>query len=110
MIHITFSIYPYLLGRKYKNLFIIFLPVGMLIHSFHNFVIMYIWDNKWVTFTMVTALLLPIIFMERKNFYKILERFAFNTLKSPKKANRNIILLFVLLYCYIFLCVWLRFL
>ena len=108
--HITYSIYPYILGRRYKNMFIIFLPVAMLLHSVHNFVIGNMWDNKWVTFTMVTALLLPIIVMERKNFYKIVERLFFDKFKNPKKANFVLSILFIFLYIYIFLCVWLRFL
>ena len=61
MVHITYSIYPYLLGRRYNNLFFLFLPIGMLLHSFHNLIIENVWDNKWVTFIMVTSLLLPII-------------------------------------------------
>ena len=90
-------------------MFILFLPIGMLLHSVHYFIIGHIWNNKWVTFTMVTALLLPIIFMERKNLYKIYERVAFTKLKDLKRANRIIIVLFAVLYCYIILCVWLRF-
>ena len=109
IVHITYSIYPYMFGRKYNNWFFLFLPIGMILHSVHNFVIENILDNKWVTFTMVTAFLLPIIFVERKNLFKIIERFIFNEFKDPKKTNRIIIVLFTILYCYIFLCVWLRF-
>ena len=110
LIHITFSIYPYLLGRRYNNWFILFLPIGMILHSVHNFIIRNIWDNKWVTFTMVTILLLPIIVMERKNFYKIIERLFFDKLVRPKRVNLILSILFILLYVYIVLCVWLRFL
>ncbi|KYK22896.1 hypothetical protein AYK24_08240 [Thermoplasmatales archaeon SG8-52-4] len=109
MVHITYSIYPFIFGRKYKNWFFLFLPIGMILHSVHNFVIENVIDNKWVTFVIVTAFLLPIIFMERKNLYKIIERFIFTNFKEPKKINRIIIILFALLYFYIFLCVWLRF-
>ena len=108
--HITYSIYPYMLGRKYNNMFILFLPIGMLLHSVHNFVIDNIWNNKWVTFAMVTSLLLPIIFMERKNLYKIVERLSFSKFEDPQKANFKLCLLFVLLYIYIFISVWLGFL
>jgi len=110
MIHITFSIYPFLLGRKYNNWFILFLPIGMLLHAVHNFIIGHIWDNKWVTVTMVTFLLLPIIVMERKNFYKIFERLVFEKSVRTKRVNLILSILFILLYVYIVLCVWLRFL
>jgi hypothetical protein len=110
LIHITFSIYPYLLGRRYNNWFILFLPIGMVLHSVHNYIIGNIWDNKWVTLIMITFLLLPIIVLERKNFYKIIERLFFNKLDRPKRANFILSILFVLLYVYIVLCVWLRFL
>ena len=109
MAHITYSIYPFMLGRRYNNWFILFLPLGMLLHSVHNFVIENVLDNKWVTFTMVSAFLLPIIFVERKNLFKIIERFLFIKFKNSKKANRIIISLFTILYLCIFLCVWLRF-
>ena len=108
--HITYSIYPYLLGRRYNNMFVLFLPIGMLLHSVHNFVIDNIWDNKWVTFTMVTALLLPIIFMERTKLYNIVERLLFINFDTPQKTNLVLYLLFISLYIYIFLSVWLRFL
>ena len=109
MVHITYSIYPFMFGRRYNNWFFLFLPIGMLLHSVHNFVIENVLDNKWVTLTMVTAFLLPIIFVERKNLYKIIERFLFIKFKNSKKANRIIISLFAILYLCIFLCVWLRF-
>jgi RsiW-degrading membrane proteinase PrsW (M82 family) len=109
MAHITYSIYPYILGRRYNNWFILFLPIGMLLHSVHNFVIDNILDNKWVTFTMVTAFLLPIIGMENKNLYKIIERLLFLSFKNSKRSNRIIIGVFAILYLGIFLCVWLSF-
>jgi hypothetical protein len=109
MVHITYSIYPFMFGRRYNNWFFLFLPIGMLLHSVHNFVIENVLDNKWVTFTMVTAFLLPIFFVERKNLYKIIERFLFIKFKNSKKVNRIITSLFTILYLCIFLCVWLRF-
>jgi hypothetical protein len=109
MVHITYSIYPYIFGRRYNNWFFLFLPIGMLLHSVHNFAIENVLDNKWVTFTMVTAFLLPIILVERKNLYRIIERFLFINFKDPKTANRIILVLFALLYCYVLMCVWLRF-
>lgn len=109
MVHITYSIYPFIFGRRYNNWFFLFLPIGMLLHSVHNFVIENVLDNKWVTFTIVTAFLLPIIFAERKNLYKIIERFLFIKFKDPKIANLITLVLFALLYCYVLLCVWLRF-
>ena len=110
LIHITFSIYPFILGRKYGNLFFLFLPIAMVLHSVHNFIIGNVWDNKWVTLTMVTFLLLPIIIMERSHFYKIIERLLFIKFAKPKRVNFILSISFGLLYLYIVLCVWLRFL
>ena len=108
-IHMTFSIYPYILGRKYHNQFLLFLPLGMLLHSVHNFIIDFIWDNKWVTFMMITILFLPIVFFERKNFYLIMERAVFEKIANPGRSNLILSILFISLYVFIFLCVWLRF-
>lgn len=55
--HITYSIYPLILGRKYNNWFVCFLPIAILLHAVHNFMIEVVRDNKWVTFTMVTIFL-----------------------------------------------------
>ena len=109
LIHITFSIYPFILGRRYGNCFFLFLPIGIVFHSVHNFIIGNIWDNKWVTLTMVTFLLLPIIIIERSHFYKIIERLLFIKFNNPKRANLILSISFGLLYLYIVLCVWLRF-
>jgi hypothetical protein len=110
MIHITFAIYPYILGRRYGNMFFLFLPIAMVLHSVHNFIIGNIWDNKWVTLTMVTFLLLPIIIIERTKFYRIVERLFFIKFNKPKRVNLILSISFGLLYLYIVLCVWLRFL
>jgi len=109
LIHVTYSIYPYILGRKYNNWFFLFLPIGMLLHSVHNFIITNVLDDKWVTFTMVTFLLLPIVFLERKKFYKIIERIFFDKFKNPKKANLLLSIFFILFFIYIVLCIILRF-
>jgi hypothetical protein len=109
LIHVTYSIYPYILGRKYNNCFFLFLPIGMLLHSIHNFIITNVLDDKWVTFTMVTFLLLPIVVLERKKFYKIIERIFFDKIKNSKKANLILSIIFILFLIYIFLCILLRF-
>lgn len=104
LVHITYSIYPFLLGRKYHNWFICFLPIGILLHAFHNFLIDLVWDNKWVTVLMVTVFLLPILLLERKNWYKIFEKFYNVKVEDFKKANRIFYLIFVVVFVYIFLC------
>lgn len=106
LIHITYSVYPFIFGRKYKNYFICFLPIAILLHSVHNFLIIHAWDNKWITFGMVTIFLLPLIFLERK---KILMLF-----RKLKKINQNrikfyLIVLSIIFYLYIFLSLFLAF-
>lgn len=74
LVHITYSIYPFISGRKYGNLFVFFLPVAILLHSVHNFIIVTLWDNKWVTFAMVIIFLLPLVYVMRNdifNFFKV---------------------------------------
>ncbi len=109
-IHITFSIYPFILGRKYRNWFVCFLPIAMLLHAVHNFMIDVVWNNKWVTFSMVTIFFIPILFLERKNLYRLLDKLELSKkVENPRKANITLMLLFLLIYIYIFLCCWLRF-
>lgn len=109
LVHITYSIYPFLLGRKYHNWFICFLPIAILLHAFHNFLIDLVWDNKWVTVLMVTVFLLPILVLERKNLYKIFEKVYSTKVGDFKKANRIFYLIFVVVFVYIFLCCLLAF-
>lgn len=103
LIHITYSIYPYIFGRKYANRFIYFLPIAMLLHSVHNFMIDTVWDNKWVTFVMVTIFLLPLVILERKSLV--------NLIKGKNERRKRIFLtsIFVIIYVYIFLCCLLAF-
>ena len=103
LIHITYSIYPFILGRKYRNRFYVFLPIAMLLHATHNFILNMIWDNKWVTFAMVTIFLVPLVFLERNNLAETAKRLL------PIITERVILVAFVIIYVYIFLCCLLAF-
>lgn len=110
LIHVTYSIYPYILGRRYKNWFICFLPIGILLHAIHNFFIDVIWDNKWITFTMTLIFLVPIIILEREKFYQLFLKInPVEKYKNSRKATIILTILLVILFIYIFLCCWLRF-
>lgn len=69
-IHMTYSIYPFILGRCYSNWFIVFLPIAMLFHVIHNFILNFLWDNKWVTFTMFSIFFIPLMIVKRKDIYQ----------------------------------------
>ena len=109
LIHITYSIYPFILGRKYRNWFICFLPIAMLLHAFHNFLIGIVWDNKWVTVIMVTIFLLPILVLKHKHWHTIIEKIYSIKFKNHKRANRFLYLIFFIIYVYIFFCCLLAF-
>lgn len=105
LIHITYSIYPIVLSKKYHRNFIMFLPVAISLHSVHNFIIRYIWDNKWITFSMVTIFMLPLLFVYKKNLFDFIKRF-----NLVRKLNDHCISsLFILVYMYILLCCLLAF-
>jgi hypothetical protein len=98
LIHMTYSIYPFVLGRKYRNSFFAFLPIAILLHAIHNFILRMVWDNKWVSFMMVTFLLIPLLFLERDNIANIAKRLF----SRIQKWILSIV--FVVIYIYIFLC------
>lgn len=103
-IHITYSIYPLILGRSYNNQFLFFLPIAILLHSVHNFILISLWNNKWVTFTMVTIFLLPVLFVIRANVLSFINKY------SPFKINNSqIVIIFSVIYLSIFLCCLLAF-
>ena len=104
LIHITYSIYPLIVGKCYRNCFVAFLPIAMLLHSVHNFILGVFWDNKWVTFIMVTIFLLPLLIINRKETFSFLRRYFLK-----KLTNKQIFLLLLLIYFYIFLCCLLAF-
>lgn len=110
LIHITYSIYPFIFGRKYGNCFICFLPIAILLHSVHNFMIDVVWNNKWVTFAVVTIFLAPLLVLERKNLFSPVEKFMLpRKIKDKRKANVILSLAFILIHIYIFLCCLLAF-
>jgi len=103
-IHITYSIYPFILGRSYNNQFLFFLPIAILLHSVHNFILTSLWNNKWVTFTMVTIFLLPVLFVIRTKVLSFINKY------SPFKINNSqIVIIFSVIYLSIFLCCLLAF-
>lgn len=103
LIHITYSAYPFLFGKKYNNSFLFFLPIGMLLHSVHNFIIDHLWDNKWVTFSMVVIFLLPLVFLERSNIVGIFRK------GNPKKVKVVLAIISIVIFIYIFLSLFFAF-
>jgi len=103
LVHITYSAYPFLFGRKYNNSFLLFLPIGMLLHSVHNFIIDHLWDNKWVTFAMVVIFLMPLIYLERNNLVGIFRKC------NPKKVKITLIIISIVIFIYIFLSLLMAF-
>jgi hypothetical protein len=101
--HMTYSIYPFVLGRRYRNRFFVFLPIAMLIHAVHNFILKMAWDNKWVTFAIVMVFLVPLLILERKNMVELANRLF------PEISWKYILVAFIILFVYIFLCCMLAF-
>lgn len=107
-IHITYSIYPFILGRCYGNWFAIFLPIAMLLHATHNFILDFLWDNKWVTFAMFSIFLVPFLIITRKDIccktiYFIENYFPRFFIK--RRMKEVIYLLFICLYLLMLLSV-----
>jgi drug/metabolite transporter superfamily protein YnfA len=98
LIHLTYSVYPFVFGRKYRNWFVVFLPIAIMLHAVHNFIIDTVWDNKWVTFTMVTMLLLPLLVLERKQVWRLMN------CTEKQKRKHVLVGLGLLGYSYIFFC------
>jgi len=112
LIHITYSLYPFILGRRYRNWFVCFLPIAILLHAIHNFIIEVFYDNKWVTFAMVMIFLVPFILLEWKNISSFCKKHItamFNFLKKSRFKKHILLLLFILMLVYIFLCCLLAF-
>ena len=104
-IHITYSIYPLVMGMRwgYRKV-ICFIPIAMVLHALHNFIITSIWDNKWVTFSMVTLFLIPIIILKRKSILSLISRLPAFRLVNPSNLKICVLLILVLVYIYIILC------
>jgi len=103
LIHITYSIYPFILGRRYNNWFVVFLPIAILLHATHNFILEVFWNNKWVTFAMTLIFLVPLLILIRKDIRNVIGVLL-------PKINKNILLgIFIIIYIYIFLCCLLAF-
>jgi hypothetical protein len=103
-IHLTYAIYPLILGRCHRNQFIFFLPIAMLLHSVHNFILSTLWDNKWVTFIMVTIFLFPVLFILRDKVVSFITKYA-----PYRITTGHIMFVLFLIYVYMFLCCLLAF-
>jgi hypothetical protein len=112
LVHITYSIYPFILGIKYRNCFVCFLPIAIILHAVHNFIIGVYYDNKWVTFSMVMIFLMPFIILERKQISsfcnKNIKSFC-NFLKKTCFKKHILLIISILVLIYIFLCCLLAF-
>ncbi|MBU4502259.1 MAG: hypothetical protein KKA79_06690 [Nanoarchaeota archaeon] len=91
-IHSTYSLYPFILGRRYRNWFICFLPIAITLHALHNFLILFIWDNKWVTFIMVTVFLVPFMVLERSSILQYIRKFEFCGVSIPKVVAYSLLI------------------
>jgi hypothetical protein len=107
LVHITYSIYPFILGIKYRNCFVCFLPIAILLHAVHNFIIGVFYDNKWVTFAIVIIFLIPFMIIERKQILLFCKKHIQNIVIFLKKSRYNkhlLTLSFIIIFVYIFLC------
>lgn len=107
-IHMTYSIYPFILGRYSGNWFIVFLPIAMLLHAVHNFILNFFWDNKWVTFTMFNIFFVPLMIVKRNDIYwKItyLGRKYIPKISITERVKIAIYLFSIFLYVLMFLSV-----
>jgi hypothetical protein len=96
-IHTTYSFYPFILGKKFKNCFMCFLPIGILLHAVHNLIIKVFWNNKWVTFIGVTFLFYPFLILESKNIVYLFGKYM-KFLKTNKQKTILIYLVLVISY------------
>lgn len=96
--HLTDSVYPFILGRKHRNRFIVFLPIAIMLHSLHNLVITTVWNHKFVTLFMITVFLLPLLILKRNTFFNLFK------INNTGKIKIILTLVFILIYLYIFLC------
>jgi len=99
--HFTYSVYPYVFGREHNNKFFYFLPIAIILHTIHNFIISYIWDNKFVTLTIVTAFLIPILIWKRDALIKHIIKYI--SFKNPHRAKIFLTTVFIIIYFYIIL-------